>query len=368
MIEEIPVPLPGREYCIRVGPGLLSQVGETLARLGQRGRVLLVTNPTVARWYLAPVRESLNSAGFAVHEALVPDGEEYKSLDQTGALYGLAAGARLDRSDAVIALGGGVIGDLAGFVAATYLRGVNFVQLPTTVLAQIDSSIGGKVAVNLPAGKNLVGAFHQPRLVLADIESLRTLPPEEFRAGLIEMLKHGLLDAAYFDWYEENLIGMCRGETALLTDGIAHSCRIKAAIVVEDEREHGKRTLLNLGHTVGHALEKVAGYGVWRHGEAVGLGLIMAGRLSRRLGMLSDVELDRLTRIVYDTLGPRLPVLSQNQVQPLMQALFLDKKTMAGRLRFVLPAEIGRAIVTDSISEAIIHEELSALVRPEVLE
>ncbi|MGE5551948.1 MAG: 3-dehydroquinate synthase [Bacteroidota bacterium] len=365
MFERIEVPIPGREYPIFVGAGVLAQAGSRLAALGRRGRVLLVTNPTVAEWYLAPLRRNLAAAGLDVHTALVPDGEEHKSLDQAAVLYEHAAAAGLDRTDAIAALGGGVIGDLAGFVAATYLRGVAFVQVPTTVLAQIDSSIGGKVAVNLPAGKNLVGAFHQPILVLSDVSVLRTLPARELRAGLAEMLKHGLLDREYFDWYEHNLPALAAGDEATLAKGIAWSCRIKAAVVAADEREQGARTLLNLGHTVGHAVERAAGYGTWRHGEAVGIGLLAAGRLAKNLGMLKTPELARLEAAVRATLGPCLPNLALELLEPMLAALFHDKKTIAGRLRFVLPRGLGRAEVVETVTMEMVREELEGLLRPE---
>lgn len=360
--EIVDVPLPGREYAIHIGRGLIARCGELLADLGRPGRALVVTNPTVARWYLPPLRDSLFAAGYRVHEVLVPDGEEYKSLAQAGKLYAAAARASLDRTDAVVALGGGVIGDLAGFVAATYLRGLAFVQLPTTLLAQIDSSIGGKTAINLPEGKNLVGAFHQPRLVVSDTGSLATLPEREIRSGLVEMLKHGLLDAEYFAWYEENLPGLIGREEEILRRGIAWSCRIKAAIVVSDERESGPRALLNLGHTVGHALEKVAGYGRWRHGEAVGFGCLAAGEIARVLGMLTEGEWRRLAGAVRTTLGPRMPRIDGAQIEPLISALYLDKKTVAGRLRFVLPHGIGGAKVADAVDEEQVRRALRRLV------
>lgn len=363
--EAVEVPLPGREYRIHIGPGLLTRTGQFCAALGRPGRVLIVTNPTVARWYLPPLRNSLAAAGCQVHEAVIPDGEEYKSLAQAGELYAAAAGASLDRTDAVVALGGGVIGDLAGFVAATYLRGINFVQVPTTLLAQIDSSIGGKTAVNLPAGKNLVGAFHQPRLVVSDTGTLATLAEREIRAGLIEVLKHGLLDAEYFSWYEENLSRLFDRDEETLTQGIAWSCRIKAAVVVTDERESGPRALLNLGHTVGHALEKVAGYGRWRHGEAVGFGLLAAGKIALRLEMLTGEEQRRLAGVVRATLGPQMPRIDAAQIEPLVAALYLDKKTVAGRLRFVLPRGIGRAEVVD-LAEDQVRRALSDLTAEEV--
>ncbi|MGQ9779580.1 MAG: 3-dehydroquinate synthase [Bacillota bacterium] len=361
------VPLPGHEYAIEIGAGLLSRLGSLVAPLGLGRRILVITNPTVARWYLRPVEESLAVAGFAVAKAEVPDGEEYKSLAQAEVLYAEAVAAGLDRSDAILALGGGVIGDLAGFVAATYLRGIAFIQVPTTLLAQIDSSIGGKVAVNLPAGKNLVGAFHQPRLVVTDPTTLRTLPERELRAGLVEMLKHGLLQADYFAWYEEHLPELLACDEEALTEGIAASCRIKAAVVLADEKERGgPRTLLNLGHTVGHALENVAGYGVWRHGEAVGLGLIVAGRLSRRLGFLGAEELQRLEKAVVATLGPYLPRLTRDQLDPLVAALFRDKKTLGGRLRFVLLRRPGEAFVAEGIEPSLVRTELEGLLEAEV--
>lgn len=357
--QTVVVPLPGREYSIEIGPGLMRETGVLLAKRHPPGRVLVVTNPTVGRWYLEPLRGGLAGAGFNVKHAEVPDGEEYKTLDQAGRLFQLAAEAGLDRGDLVVSLGGGVIGDLAGFVAATYLRGLAFAQIPTTILAQVDSSIGGKVAVNLPAGKNLVGAFHQPILVLIDPHTLRTLPEREVRSGLIEVLKHGLLEADYFAWCEEHLSRLLALEDAALVEGIAWSCRIKAAVVAADEREHGPRALLNLGHTVGHALENVAGYGTWRHGEAVGFGLLIAARLAVKLSWLQVPEAERIAAAVRAVLGPYLPALREGEKERIVQALYLDKKTLGGRLRFALPQGIGRAAVTDRVEEDMVREELT---------
>ena len=366
MSQSVVVRLPGREYEIKTGPGLIQQAGALLGGLGRRGRIMLVTNPTVARWYRKPLQDSLTRAGFTVIDAEVPDAEDAKSLLQAGELYGRAAEAGLDRSDAVVSLGGGVVGDLAGFVAATYLRGLAFVQVPTTLLAQIDSSIGGKVAVNLPAGKNLVGAFHQPILVLSDTETLRTLPDREMRAGLIELLKHGLLEADYFSWCERNLDGLLAGDGEVLAEGIAGSCLIKAAIVAADEREQGIRALLNLGHTVGHAVEVTAGYGVWRHGEAVGFGLLVAGRLSHRLGALPIGDLGRLERVIRTVLGDRLPRIVPGQIEGILQALSRDKKVLHGVLRFVLLDGLGRARVETSVTPEMVRQELAGLVEGEV--
>lgn len=359
--ESIRVPLGERAYSILIDTGLLERAGILLAETVHPCRVMLVTNPTVAQWYLQPVRQSLQAAGFHVHTAVVPDGEEYKNLETARTLYGHAASACLDRSDLVVALGGGVIGDLAGFVAATYLRGVGFVQVPTTLLAQIDSSIGGKVGVNLPEGKNLVGAFYQPRLVLSDASVLYTLPEREIRAGLIEMLKHGLLEPEYFAWYEKALPGLLALEESTLIKGIAGSCRIKAEIVAADEREAGRRALLNLGHTVGHGLEKAAGYGRWRHGEAVGFGLIIAGRLALRLHALTREELARLESAVRTTLGV-IPSITPEMVEPILEAMMRDKKTIADRLHFVLPMGLGTAAVDTRAEPDMVRSELKALI------
>lgn len=366
MSERIPVRVPGHEYEIHVGPGLLGRAGSILAGLRRGGRVFLVTNPVVARWHLAPLRESLIRAGFSLCEAVVPDGEEYKTLAQVEELYARAVEAELDRGDMVVALGGGVIGDLAGFVAATYLRGLAFVQVPTTLLAQVDSSVGGKVGVNLPAGKNLVGAFHQPCLVVSDVATLRTLPERELRAGMIELLKHDLLVPGEFSRYEANLGKLLAGDEAALTEGVARSCRLKAAVVAQDERELGGRIRLNLGHTVGHALEKAAGYGTWRHGEAVGLGLVVAGRLSCRLGRLAAGDLARLERAVTATLG-RLPAVRPEQIDPMLRALGRDKKIHAGSLRFVLPVALGQTEVIENVTPEMVGRELAGLARPEAI-
>ena len=331
----------GQPYDILIGPGLLAQLPAQVALL-RPTRLLVVTNTTVDALYGADVRKSLAAVAPTALCAL-PDGESYKSVGQVQRILDALLDCGGDRKSLVVALGGGVIGDMAGFAAAIFMRGIRFVQVPTTLLAQVDSSVGGKTGVNHARGKNLIGAFHQPALVLSDTDTLRTLPPRELSAGLAEILKHGLLaDADYFDATVAHLPALRACEPQALTSAIARSCEIKAAIVARDERESGERALLNLGHTFGHAIEALTGYGTWLHGEAVGCGLCLAADLSRRCGLIDHSAVQRIEAVVATAgLPTRIPGLSLHDA---LAAMAGDKKAEAGELRFILLEHVGRAL------------------------
>jgi 3-dehydroquinate synthase len=341
-VNTLTVELAARSYPILIGPGLLADP-EVLDAHVPRGRVLLVSNTTVAALYAGPLKQGLKGRNLV--EAIVPDGESYKTLATVARILDVAVANRLARDSTVVALGGGVVGDMAGFAAACYQRGVDFVQVPTTLLAQVDSSVGGKTGVNHPGGKNLIGAFHQPVAVIADTDTLATLPPRELRAGLAEIIKYGLIhDAAFFDWLEVNIDRLLAGNPVALTHAIRRSCEVKAEIVGKDERERGDRALLNLGHTFGHAIEAATGYGTWLHGEAVGAGMLMAAAMSRECGYLSDTDVARLRALLHRV---GLPLAAPEvSAQTALEHMKIDKKVQAGRMRFVLLKRIGAALVT----------------------
>jgi 3-dehydroquinate synthase len=341
-MEKIDVCLGARGYPIYVGEGLLNH-GSLIEETLPGPDILIVTNDVVAPLYLESLRKALSHC--SVRELVLPDGEQFKTLDTVSKIFDELVAAGLGRDCTVVALGGGVVGDMAGFAAACYQRGVGFVQVPTTLLAQVDSSVGGKTAVNHPAGKNLIGAFYQPVCVVADTTTLATLEEREYRAGLAEVIKYGLiLDAGFFDWLEQALPALLRRETAALEKAITRSCQIKADIVARDETEQGVRALLNLGHTFGHAIEAVYGYGRWLHGEAVAAGMTMAAEFSARLGHLSASAADRLAMVLEASgLPTRPPALDY---QRFVAALNRDKKVRAGQLRLVLLDDIGHARLT----------------------
>jgi 3-dehydroquinate synthase len=349
-MPRVDVDLPGDSYTIHIGTDLLSRVGPAMRDLGLAGAAVVVTHPELPSAYRTTVISSLEQAGFRTETALVPQGESSKSLEMLGSLYSQLAAVGLDRRSTVVALGGGVVGDLAGFAAATFLRGIALIQVPTTLLAQVDSSVGGKTAIDLPAGKNLVGAFHQARLVIADVGTLRSLPSEELRSGLAEVVKYGVIaDPDLFALLESEAASALAGDDALLTRLVVRSCEIKAEVVRQDPKEQGLRAILNYGHTVGHALESVLGYGAVKHGEAVAFGMSAAGQIATRRGLLESVAASRqdslLQRLGLPTLaswssGPGLthPLPS---VGHLLEAMKRDKKTLGGRLRLVLARAIG---------------------------
>ncbi len=342
---------------IRIESGALDRLGPRLARLVDPARALIVTDARVDRLYGARARRSLARAGIAVHAVRVPRGEAAKRTRHLERIWEAAAAAGIGRGDAIVALGGGVVGDLAGFAAATWLRGVTWACVPTTVLAQVDSSVGGKTALDLPAGKNLAGAFHQPALVLIDPATLATLAPRERRAGLAEVVKTGMaVDAALFRWLEAHLAALAAGETRALAEAIERSVRAKARIVTADEREAGRRTALNFGHTAGHALEAALGYRGLRHGEAVAIGMRIAARLSVREAGLAEAARARLVAML-DALGlPRtMPPVT---IAALERAMRVDKKRGAGGVRWVLTPRIGHASLPRLMSGRLVRSAL----------
>jgi 3-dehydroquinate synthase len=336
----VPVRLGARSYTIVVEVGAVAKTGDHLRPLGLGAKTALVSDPAIRTLHGGPVSDSLRTAGFSVTEIDLPEGEAAKSLAVAERCWDALVAAGLDRSSTVLALGGGAVGDLAGFVAATYMRGTNFVQIPTTVLAQVDASIGGKTAIDHPRAKNLIGAFHQPRLVLTDPATVLTLPEREFRSGLAEMVKHGIvLDAGYFAEIEESAPALGRREPEVLERLIGGSCRLKASVVERDEREAELRAVLNYGHTIGHALEAVTGYHEWTHGEAVSLGIVAEARLARRLGLASAETVARQQRLLAAVgLPTELPRLDADAV---LAAVGRDKKARDGRIPFVLAPSIG---------------------------
>ena len=355
-MERLHIDLGERSYPILVGPGLLHDPALVGGSVAARD-VLVVTNTTVAPLYLARLERALQGKRLA--SVALPDGEQHKTLATLNRVFDALVEQRMNRDACVVALGGGVVGDMAGFAAACYQRGVDYVQVPTTLLAQVDSSVGGKTGVNHPGGKNLIGAFHQPRAVLADTDTLGTLPPREFRAGLAEVIKYGLVaDAGFLDWIEAHLDALLRLDGAALAHAIRRSCEIKAAIVAEDEREHGRRALLNLGHTFGHAIETATGYGEWLHGEAVGAGLLMAADLSCRLGWLAEADLARVRHLLERAgLPVATPPIGAGRA---LQLMGMDKKVLAGRIRVVLMRRVGEGVVIGDYPAAALEATLSA--------
>ncbi len=335
--EVLRIELGDRSYPIVVGSNLLGAAGCVAAHVSARD-VLVVTNETVGPLYLAALESGL--AGKRVHAVALPDGEKHKTLGVLGRVFDALVEARLNRDACIVALGGGVVGDMAGFAAACYQRGIDFVQVPTTLLAQVDSSVGGKTGINHPGGKNLIGAFHQPRAVLSDLATLRTLPLRELRAGLAEVVKYGLIDdLAFLEWLERHLDALLALDTAALTHAVRRSCEIKARIVAADEREHGQRALLNLGHTFGHAIETAAGYGEWLHGEAVAMGMLLAADLSQRLGWIERADVERVRELLHRAgLPVAAPPIGASRALGLMG---MDKKVLAGRIRLVLLRRLG---------------------------
>ena len=342
IFAQLNVDLGERSYPIIIGSELLTDV--ELIRSLPGKRIAIVTNTVVAPLYLERLSATLQAAGKQCVPIVLPDGEEEKNAENLMAIFTALLEKKCDRKTTLLALGGGVIGDMTGFAAATYMRGVPFVQVPTTLLAQVDSSVGGKTAINHPLGKNMIGAFYQPQMVLADTATLATLPDRELSAGLAEVIKHGaIIDAAFFQWLEENIRVLRARDAAALAYAIRRSCEIKAEVVRQDERESGLRAILNFGHTFGHAIEAGLGFGVWLHGEAVGCGMVMASRLSQRLGLVDEAFVSRLTALVeragLPTAGPKLGA------DEYLQHMRVDKKAEAGEIKFVLIDQPGKATV-----------------------
>lgn len=351
------VDLGERSYPIVIGPGIISSAASFAGAIRSR-QVMVVTNETVAPLYLDKLLQALH--GFQVEQVVLPDGEQYKTLGTLNSIFDALLRSRFDRSCTLAALGGGVVGDMAGFAAAIYQRGVDFVQVPTTLLSQVDSSVGGKTGVNHPLGKNMIGAFHQPRCVIADTDTLDTLPDRELSAGLAEVIKYGVInDLAFFEWLESNMERLPARETAALIHAVRRSCHDKAIIVAADEREAGQRALLNLGHTFGHAIESGMGYGKWLHGEAVAAGIAMAAAMSVRLGWLEQAECDRIRALLQRA---RLPVDPPPEIsgERFIELMSVDKKVLNGELRLVLLRGIGEALVTADYPLEVLRQSLAA--------
>lgn len=341
-MQSLNVNLGDRSYPIHIGAGNLPRIGEFLEQAGLRGKVAVVTNPTVAQLCLDTVGNALEESGFAVTPVLIPDGEEYKTVKSLQTIYDCLIAQRFERKSCVLALGGGVVGDMAGFAAATYLRGVPYVQVPTTLLAQVDSSVGGKTGVNHADGKNLIGAFYQPRLVLIDVSVLRTLPRRELCAGLAEVIKYGVIeDAQFFRLLEQEIAAIARLDEDLLIETIATSCAIKARVVEVDEREHDYRAVLNFGHTIGHALEAVTGYTQFLHGEAVAVGMAKAALLSTRYGFCDAESLQRVVQLLANA-GLPSEIPGDVSLTGVIQAMEVDKKAAGGKIKFVMCEGIGK--------------------------
>ncbi len=356
MTRRLQVSLGERSYPIYIGPGLIDDPEHYRPYIAGR-QVMIVSNETVAPLYLARVAQALD--GFQVESVILPDGERYKTLEVWNRIFDGLLSARFGRNCTLIALGGGVIGDMAGFAAAAYQRGVPFIQVPTTLLAQVDSSVGGKTGVNHRLGKNMIGAFHQPRAVVADTATLDTLPDPELSAGLAEVIKYGLIrDPEFFAWLEGNLPALLARDGETLAQAIERSCRNKAEVVAADELESGQRALLNLGHTFGHAIETAVGYGTWLHGEAVAAGICMAADMSQRLGWLDQTSVARTRALIA---ACRLPVGPPGEVTPqrFRELMAVDKKVQNGRLRLVLLRGIGESLVTGDFDSAILDETLA---------
>jgi len=357
-METVRVELGERSYPIHIGARLLTRAELIVPHLAQP-RAAVVTNPTVGALYLEPLSAALRGAGVDVIPISIPDGEQHKNWQTLNSIFDGLLARRVERKTTLMALGGGVVGDLAGFAAATYLRGVPFIQIPTTLLAQVDSSVGGKTGINHPLGKNMIGAFYQPKLVLADTATLDTLPARELAAGLAEVIKYGLiLDRSFFDWLEASMPSLVARDPAALAQAVRRSCELKAQVVGGDERESGARALLNLGHTFGHAIEAGLSYGTWLHGEAVAAGSVLAARLSQRMGMLSEADVARVAALLR---AAQLPVAAPELgVDRYLELMGLDKKVEGGKLRLILLRRIGQAYVTADFPEPALREVLAS--------
>ena len=368
MKSTIPVQLPNQSYDIVIASNGLTDLGLCIAAadppwIKPRQKVLLVSNPEIFRHYGQLAIASLEKAGFQVDHCILPAGEQYKTLDSIQKIYDAALAHRLERGSAMVALGGGVIGDMTGFAAATWLRGIAVVQAPTSLLAMVDASIGGKTGVNHPQGKNLIGAFHQPRLVLIDPQVLKTLPGREFRAGMAEVIKYGVIwDQDLFTQLEQSkqLDQQCDIGDDLLQAILTHSCQAKAEVVSQDEKEAGLRAILNYGHTIGHAVESLTGYRRVNHGEAVAIGMVAAGQIAVEMGFWPKTATQRQFELIQ-TAGLPTQLPAELDIEAILEALTTDKKVKAGKVRFVLPTRIGQVTVTDQVTPEIIRKVLGEM-------
>lgn len=358
-MQTLNVALGSRSYPIFIGENLLDTPEYLLPYINGR-QVLVVSNTTVAPLYLQKITQTLQSGGKDIRVHILPDGEQYKTLDQVEGIFTNLLEGRFNRDCTLLALGGGVVGDMTGFAAACYQRGVDFIQVPTTLLSQVDSSVGGKTGVNHPLGKNMIGAFKQPKLVLADMSTLDTLSDREYAAGLAEVIKYGLIrDTQFVAWLESNMALLIKRNKPAMAEAVYRSCQHKAEVVAADEFESDQRALLNLGHTFGHAIEAAMGYGAWLHGEAVATGMLMAADLSWRMGWLEQAEVRRIRRLLLDA---GLPVVPPAEISPerFLELMAVDKKVQAGQLRLVLLKSLGDAVVTAGYPMDLLQKTLVA--------
>ncbi|MDH0450454.1 MULTISPECIES: 3-dehydroquinate synthase [unclassified Shewanella] len=354
MTKQIQVDLGERSYPIYIGQSLMSD-GETLSRYLLKKRILIVTNETVAPLYLKQIQDTMASFG-EVTSVILPDGELFKDLTYLDSIFTALLQRNYGRDSVLVALGGGVIGDMTGFAAACYQRGVDFIQIPTTLLSQVDSSVGGKTAVNHPLGKNMIGAFYQPQIVIIDTECLQTLPAREFAAGMAEVIKYGIMwDAEFFQWLENNVQALKSLDTQALVYAISRCCEIKADVVSQDETEQGVRALLNLGHTFGHAIEAEMGYGNWLHGEAVAAGTVLAAQTAKSMGLIDESIVRRIVQLFH---AFELPVTAPESMDfdSFIKHMRRDKKVLGGQIRLVLPTAIGRADVFSQVPESTLEQ------------
>lgn len=360
-MPKINVNLPQDSYEIAISAGSLEKLGSQMKQLNIGKKVLIVSNPEIFGHYGDTCLQSLEAAGFETCTHLIPPGEEYKHLQSIQKVYDTALTNHLERSSTFVALGGGVIGDMTGFAAATWLRGVNFVQVPTSLLAIVDASVGGKTGVNHPQGKNLIGAFYQPKLVAIDPNALKTLPPREFRAGMAEVIKYGVIwDEDLFSKleHEDNIDSRDDISDELLEIIITRSCQAKADVVSQDEKESGLRAILNYGHTIGHAVESLTNYKQFVHGEAVGIGMVAAGKIALEMGLWTKAEAQRQDALIAKA-GLPTEIPSELAIEDILETIKSDKKVKAGKVRFILPTAIGKAIISDRVTPEIITKALS---------
>ena len=356
-MEMIRVNLSSNSYNIYIDKGLLERIGDTLVKEKVPCKTLLITDKNIEKVYGSIVTESLKRNKFDVRLVSLKPGEEQKTLETALTLYDACFDHKLDRNSLIVALGGGVVGDISGFVAATFMRGIPFIQMPTSLLAQVDSSIGGKVAVNHPKGKNMIGSFYQPKAVFIDTETLSTLPAPELVAGLVEVIKYGVIkDAELFEYIEKSLYDILQLNHHALLKIIATSCQIKAHVVEEDEKEKHLRAILNYGHTIGHAIETVTNYKKYRHGEAVAIGMLYATRVAIDMGLTDNTVFERQFSLIK-RLG--LPLYTGLKPEEIVKILYADKKAIAGKLRFILPTKIGEVIISDQVTEEVLYRVLS---------
>ena len=359
-MKELTVDLGDRSYRILIGKGILDGIGKEAQSFGFSPKCAIISNPTVFELYGERVTGSIEKAGFDICTVLIPDGEEYKDLFWVYHILSKLLQAGLDRNSVIFALGGGVIGDITGFVASVYMRGISFIQIPTTLLSQVDSSVGGKTGVNHPLGKNMIGTFYQPRLVWIDVQTLETLPEREFLAGMAEVIKYGIIwDRDFFYYLKDNREGILKLSPEPLTEIIRRSCEIKAEVVSKDEREAGLRAILNYGHTVGHAVETVTNYREYLHGEAVAIGMVYEAALSAKMNMLSNDETAEIKTLLKEY---KLPVRVKELLNStdLLKAMRIDKKVISGTLRFILPEKIGKVRIVPGVNEEILKNILES--------